>query len=55
MNDAFLKPYSAVQMFVDGFSDTASLPWVLDIDSCIVLSKTRRPRGFSNKWQFLGS
>jgi len=29
MNVAFLKLYSAVQMFVDGFSDTASLPWVL--------------------------
>lgn len=24
-------------MFVDGFSDTASLPWVLDIDFYIVV------------------
>lgn len=29
MNVAFLKLYSAVQMFVDGFSGTASRPWVL--------------------------
>lgn len=37
MNDALLKLYSALQIFVDGFGNTASLPWVLDIDSCIVL------------------